>query len=62
MLYKEIMNHAKVIREDTYVQFYKLASGIIDLLGANKTGVKNYQNIRKEKLDYVPLFKIKDFD
>ena len=56
------MNHAKVIREDTYIQFYKLASGIIDLLGANKTGVKNYQNIRKEKLDYVPLFKIKDFD
>lgn len=62
MLYKEIMNHAKVIREDTYIQFYKLASGIIDLLGANKNGVKNYQNIRKEKLDYIPLFKIIDFD
>ena len=62
LLYKEIMNHAKVTREDTYIQFYKLASGIIDLLGANKTGVKHYQNIRKEKLDYVPLFKIRDFD
>ena len=62
LLYKEIMSHAKVIREDTYIQFYKLASGIIDLLGANKNGVKRYQNIRKEKLDYIPLFKIKDFD
>ena len=59
-LYGELLARSKAVRENIYLEFYRMATGAQALLMANKNGVKNYQNIRKQPDMQLRLFNIED--
>lgn len=60
-LYDEILPYSKIIKDEVSIEFYRILSGITNLLGTNKKGVKNYKPTRDTGPKQLSLFKIKDF-
>lgn len=46
-IYNECIKNSKAIKDDVYILYYRLLSGIKTLFTSNKKGVKNYQQIER---------------
>ena len=45
----KIIKESNSLKDKVYLWFYQLARGIYNILSMAKTGIKNWQNIRKKK-------------
>ena len=45
-----IINNSKQLKEKVYLWFYRFSRGIFNILKMAKTGIKEWQNIRKSKI------------
>lgn len=56
MIYKQLITASKKLRDDIYIKYYQLISGIQTVFASNKRGVKNYKNIERWKSEEATLF------
>lgn len=56
MLFNECINNSKAIRDDVYILFYRLLSGLKTIFTSNIKGVKNYQQIERWETKEHNLF------
>lgn len=56
MIFNELISRSKKIRDDVYMYYYQIASGIKTLFTSNKMGVKNYKKIERWESENRNLF------
>lgn len=58
-LYYSLISVSKKIRDDVYIKYYQLQSGIKTIFTSNKTGVKNYKDIERWETSKPNIFNTK---